>query len=227
MELYGLIAFKENTCYIVPTMLPYANEKELLDALQKTSRIQTSKTICLKLSCLTRPVFHFVLAKCIKKYTSADPSYLEGLDSQRVSERKTCSKNFAYFTTEYPQNWPWHFVLAYQLGFIRVTLFRRRKKAGDPDYSYDKTGVKLLEFVKKSLKTAIGRYQHNDEPIMFIDTDIFHGKSKPIQINDYLFKNMKETDGSGYDFTMNDVFVWVSYIKHFYLLRLMTPQNRL
>ena len=215
MKQNGLIAeitCKENTSYmyIVPAMLPYADENELSTALNKPN-IQTSKTICLKTRnmSITRPVFHVVLAKCIQKYTLADPSFLDGLDSQSISERKTCSKNFGYFTMSRPRIRPWHFVLAYQLGYIRVTLFRKRKDIGEQDCSEEGRGVELLNFVKESLVLAIDRYHKNDDFIrMFIDTNVFRENIDPVEINDDLYKEMKKVDDAEFGFTIKDMITW-------------------
>ena len=209
MKVNGLISCKGENCYIVPAMLPYAKESDLSTALKPT-HIQTSTTICLKSRYIpiTRPVFHVVLAKCIQRYTIANSSLLHGLDSQSVSERKTCSKNYGYFTTKRPTKQPWHFIVAYQLGHIRVTLFKKRKEVEEKNCPAKGKGVELLRFVENSLKTAIDRYQHKDDSIMkFVDTNIFHGVSEPIEINDDL-ANELESNCSDLDFTIEDMLVW-------------------
>lgn len=216
----------ENTSYIVPAMLPDADERTILAALSDDFKIQTSKTLCFKSrnTPITRPVFHGVLAKCINTYKIPRTSLLDGLVSQVKSERKMCSKNYAFFVLISNLVCPWFFIVAYKLSYIRITLFRKRN--GDCEqYCPKSIGESLLEFLKENIFDML-KYQNKVCHITeYIDTNIFgDGSTEPRDIVE-LLKELHNDCGSSSmktRFSEQDVLVWfpknrVRYIHFIYL----------
>ena len=177
MKLNGLMAKVDCENFIIPAMFREADEQDELAALSR-SDIQRSKTLCLrtKYSPITRSVFHVVLTRCIDKYELADSAISYGLESQSAPERQPRTKNFVYFLT----TTPCYFVIAYKLGYIRVTLFREKDTDQEHNCCTEGVGVEIKQFVKDSIDWAIYICKNKKDPILeFIDTSIFGDTSAP------------------------------------------------